>query len=69
MSVIKNSEGELYLEVHHVIPLSKNGYDKTTNAVALCPNCHRRCHHSADANKASNELYSQIKRLVSTFIA
>lgn len=56
MSVIKNSEGELYLEVHHVIPLSKNGYDKTTNAVALCPNCQKKSH----------DYYGEISRIVKT---
>lgn len=31
-------DGLPYLEVHHVMPLSSHGSDKTTNAVALCPN-------------------------------
>lgn len=33
--------GEPYLEVHHIIPLSQNGEDIVENAEALCPNCHR----------------------------
>ena len=33
-----------YLEVHHVIWLSRGGEDSTTNTVALCPNCHTRMH-------------------------
>jgi len=33
-----------YLESHHVIHLTRGGADKISNAVALCPNCHRRMH-------------------------
>src|SRR5690606_5999612 len=41
-------DGEPFLEVHHVRPLSEGGPDVTDNAVAACPNCHRRLHFSAD---------------------
>jgi predicted HNH restriction endonuclease len=58
------SDGEPYLEVHHVVPLAQKGLDKTTNAVALCPNCHRRCHHSEDTDVARQELYAQVNRLI-----
>jgi hypothetical protein len=34
-----------YLEVHHRIRLADGGYDSVENAIALCPNCHRRLHH------------------------
>lgn len=40
----KNSKGEPYLEVHHIIWLSKGGEDNIKNTVALCPNCHRKMH-------------------------
>lgn len=33
-----------YLEVHHRVPLADGGDDTVENAVALCPNCHRRMH-------------------------
>ncbi len=36
--------GEPFLEVHHVKHLEDDGDDKTENAVALCPNCHRMMH-------------------------
>ena len=36
--------GEPYLEVHHVVWLARGGEDSVANAVALCPNCHRRMH-------------------------
>ncbi len=34
-----------YLEVHHNIPLSEGGFDCVENAIAVCPNCHRRLHY------------------------
>ena len=40
----QKKNGEPYLEVHHVVQLSKGGYDTIENAVALCPNCHRKMH-------------------------
>lgn len=40
-----------YLEVHHLQPLAENGPDTVDNTVALCPNCHRRMHHAARAER------------------
>jgi 5-methylcytosine-specific restriction protein A len=37
-------DGSIYLEVHHKIQLSNGGEDSVENAVALCPNCHRKHH-------------------------
>ena len=37
-------DGSPFLEVHHEIPLAKGGRDTVENAVALCPNCHRKAH-------------------------
>lgn len=34
-----------YLEVHHIKQLSHGGEDTVANAMALCPNCHRRLHY------------------------
>ena len=39
-----NKNKQPYLEVHHIIWLSKGGEDSIENTVALCPNCHRRMH-------------------------
>lgn len=56
--------GVPYLEVHHVIPLANEGPDTTTNTVALCPNCHRRCHHSFARTEFISELYHNVPRLL-----
>lgn len=44
----EDSKGKPYLEVHHWIPLAEKGDDTVENAVALCPNCHRRAHYGKD---------------------
>ena len=41
----KRLDGTPYLEVHHRTPLSQGGEDTVENAIALCPNCHRKAHH------------------------
>ena len=56
----RDTNGFPFLEVHHVHPLGKNGADVTENAVALCPNCHKTCHHSAEITE---KLYTKVKRL------
>jgi 5-methylcytosine-specific restriction protein A len=53
-----------YLEVHHVKHLAQKGSDRITNAVALCPNCHQRCHHSNDKEAYTMSLYAKIGRLI-----
>jgi 5-methylcytosine-specific restriction protein A len=57
------SDGMPYMEVHHVMPLASHGSDTPTNAVALCPNCHRRCHYSNDSDEFKLRLYEKIPRL------
>lgn len=56
-------DGLPYLEVHHVKHLAQKGSDRTSNAVALCPNCHRRCHHSSDRDEFTLSLYKKVTRL------
>lgn len=56
-------DGSPYLEVHHLIPLSEGGEDTTRNALAVCPNCHRRLHHGSDKSTLVTKLRQSIKRL------
>lgn len=44
-----DKNGDPYLEVHHVIWLSRGGVDDICNTVALCPNCHAKMHIVDDA--------------------
>ena len=59
----EQDKGHPFLEVHHVVPLADGGLDQTSNAVALCPNCHRRCHYAVDRNDATEQLYSNVSEL------
>ncbi|MBO4295364.1 MAG: HNH endonuclease [Desulfovibrio sp.] len=52
-----------YLEVHHVVPLAREGWDVPANAVALCPNCHRAMHFAADREERVRRLYALVARL------
>lgn len=56
-------DGLPYLEVHHVMPLSSYGSDRITNAAALCPNCHRRCHFAMNRDEFKIQLYEKNSRL------
>lgn len=56
-------DGLPFLEVHHVKHLAQKGSDSISNAVALCPNCHRRCHLSSDKEAFSFSLYEKVGRL------
>ncbi len=57
------SDGTRFLEVHHVKHLANRGSDRRSNAVALCPNCHKRCHHASDKHEFTQAIYKKIKRL------
>ncbi len=57
----KKKNGSPYLEVHHVIQLSDGGNDTIENAVALCPNCHRKM-HSLSMQSDLNKLTNQVKK-------
>ena len=41
--------GEVFLETHHIVPLSEGGADSVKNAAAVCPNHHREAHYGASA--------------------
>lgn len=56
-------EGFPYLEVHHVRKLADKGSDTPSNAVALCPNCHRRLHFSIDALTYRDQLFEKLEVL------
>jgi 5-methylcytosine-specific restriction protein A len=58
-----DTNGSPFLEVHHVRRLADKGSDRPTNAVALCPNCHRRCHSSEDREAFTASFYTRLNRL------
>ncbi len=58
----KTKSGSIYLETHHIQPLSEGGEDNEQNVIALCPNHHREAHFSED----HLELKKQLVKLRST---
>lgn len=60
-SPFKKNNGKVFLEVHHIIPLSEKGKDIIKNVAALCPNCHREQHHGAEKKKKRQLLLKEIK--------
>ena len=53
---VRRSDGTVYLEVHHLIPLANGGSDTVDNVVAVCPNCHRRLHLGIEGETRSRAL-------------
>lgn len=58
------ADGTHFLEVHHVRKLADKGSDRVTNAVALCPNCHRAMHYAKDTASLVKTLYKNVPELV-----
>ena len=54
------TEQGVYLETHHVIPLSEGGPDHPSNVVALCANDHRRAHFSAERDSIRQQLLATL---------
>lgn len=42
---LRDLDNSPYLEVHHKKTLADGGDDTVENAIALCPNCHRKAHY------------------------
>ncbi len=53
-----------FLDVHHVLGVETS--DRVWNCVAICPNCHREAHFSADREQINAELLALAERSVST---
>lgn len=58
------TDGTPFLEVHHLRPLAEGGPDTVSNALAACPNCHRRLHHAKDRVAYRRATLKRVDRLV-----
>lgn len=56
-----NLNGKPFLEVHHIERLSDGGPDAPDSVAALCPNCHREAHYSAESEVFNISLKKLIK--------
>lgn len=61
--LFEKSEGTVYLEVHHVIPLGEGGDDVLGNVAALCPHCHREQHFGKDRASQRESLIKHVAKL------
>ena len=57
-------DGTSFLEVHHLKQLADGGTDTTTNAIAVCPNCHRELHFGVNKVNIKMKLYDSVNRLI-----
>lgn len=57
-----DDQGNGFLEVHHILRLADDGIDAPQNVAAICPNCHRRAHHSVDRADFRQQLLSAAHR-------
>tara|TARA_B110000196_G_scaffold215874_1_gene185352 strand:+ start:491 stop:1105 length:615 start_codon:yes stop_codon:yes gene_type:complete len=63
-TVFLDDNDKVFLEVHHIRELAKGGSDTVTNAVAICPNCHREFHCGKNKLKKIKMIYQKVSRLV-----
>ncbi len=63
-SPFEKYSGEPFLEVHHLRRLADKGSDTVSNAVALCPNCHRELHYGRHSELKIQAMYARIERLI-----
>lgn len=54
------TNGEAYIEVHHVIGLGDDGRDAIDNVAAVCPSCHRKAHYGADKKAFATALLKAV---------
>ena len=57
-------DGDPFLEVHHLKQLADGGSDTTTNAIAVCPNCHRELHFGKNKSIIKMKVFASVKRLI-----
>ncbi|MDI1301186.1 MAG: HNH endonuclease signature motif containing protein [bacterium] len=57
------TNGQVYLETHHVVPLHEQGPDSVGNVVALCPNHHREAHHGNNRVEIRKKLQHKLASL------
>jgi hypothetical protein len=59
----RKRDGSDYLEPHHTTRLADDGPDHPAKVIGLCPNCHRRAHHSGDQAAFNARLIKRLRKL------
>jgi len=60
----ERSNGTRYLECHHIIALAKDGADRMTNVIALCPNHHREAHFGKQSDELERKMIQKVMIIV-----
>ncbi len=55
-SGFRMASGAIYVETHHIVPLSEGGKDIDSNVVAICADDHRRAHYASDRHEIAAKL-------------
>jgi predicted HNH restriction endonuclease len=50
-NTFRKNDGSYYIEVHHIIPLHKNGEDAIWNLSVLCAHHHKMAHYADDRTR------------------
>lgn len=58
----ETDNGTLFLEVHHLVPLSAGGADTVNNAIAVCETCHGKLHRWVGRHGMQADLVRRIHR-------
>ncbi|MFT8723578.1 MAG: HNH endonuclease signature motif containing protein [Acetobacter malorum] len=58
----ETAAGLPYLEAHHIRRLSDGGPDDPRFVAGICPTCHRRAHHGADAAEVNRKMQAVVNR-------
>ena len=58
------SNGQNYLEAHHIIALADDGEDTLRNVIALCPTHHREAHYGVQAVALEAQFIARLMTLV-----
>lgn len=61
------SKNEIYLETHHIIPLSEGGADTDSNVVAICPNHHREAHFAKGCRAMRDKLQQRAQHPIQPY--
>jgi hypothetical protein len=56
-------DGTRYLESHHIIALAKDGADRLTNVIALCPNDHREAHYGERCEEIEKVMILKLRNM------
>jgi len=63
-----NSDGDPYLEAHHIHELSEGGADTPETVMALCPNCHYKVHYGQNGDEYNQTLAQRLSDIENTSV-